>query len=114
LSFNLHDEGAVAAEGLVEEWLDGDGAAVGAMEEAFALERVEIATDGDDGDLELLAERVDGDGPGLVKDVEDGLITSLLFAFRFWFLPVSQDSGSVFRHAVILLWLAVKGGQALG
>lgn len=73
-------EGAVVLEGLVEEGFDGDGAAMGALEQAILLELVEIAADGDDRSSELGAESFDSDGAGAAEFVEDGCQPDLLLA----------------------------------
>lgn len=64
-------EGTVVAEGLVEEGLDGDGSAVGAAEEAGFFKVLEVAADGGERDVELVAEGLDGGRAGLTEFLEN-------------------------------------------
>ena len=59
--------------------VDGQRAAVHALEASTALELVEIPARGDGRDLELLADAVDGDRALLLEDARD-LGTTLLHA----------------------------------
>ena len=72
-----HDEGVV----------NGERAAVHALQAAAALELVEVAARGDGGDAELLDDAIDGNGAFLLKDAGD-LGASLLHAEDARHLPL--------------------------
>ena len=83
-------EGAVVAEGLVEERLDGDGSAMGAAEEAGRFKVLQVAADGGKRDIEFVAQGLDGGRACVAELLEDdrgprGLLVAALrhgFSFR--------------------------------
>src|SRR5215469_13390216 len=71
-----------------------------AMQQSFALQCVEIATNSNNRDLKLLAESIDRNRTRFVQHVQNCQVASLLFASSCFFLALRCRDVVALRHAL--------------